>query len=254
MRRKHGCNILILDIETMYATVHTWSLWAKFISPDNIIEPVTTLCWAAMWDHDRSTMFGRIEDPDGLDRLYQLIDEADAIVGYNSNGFDMKHLMKDFILAWYHPPAGWMDIDLYTTVRGRFKFQSNKLDYVCKQLGIGGKTKHSGMQLWRDVKAGCPKAWKKMEQYNRRDVKMTKALYHKILPWIKTHPNVAMWITDPANPTCNKCGSTDLRNKGPAHRTQTRSYKRYKCNGCGSPLRARYSETPKNPNVLARSG
>ena len=252
-RRKHGCNILILDIETMYAIVHTWSLWPKFISPNDIIEPVSTLCWAAMWDHERSTMFGKMSDPDGIDRLYQLIDESDAIVGYNSRGFDMKHLMKDFILAGYDPPSGWHDIDLYTTVRGTFKFQSNKLDYVCKVLGLGGKTKHEGMGLWDRVRAGDPKAWKKMEVYNRRDITITKKLYHKLLPWIKNHPNVGMWIVNPMKPTCTQCGSTDLRNKGPAYRTKTRSYHRWKCNGCGAPLRSRYCEKPKNSNVLSRS-
>ena len=253
MRRKHGCNILILDIETMYAIVHTWSLWPKFISPNDIIEPVSTICWAAMWDHERSTMFGKMSDPDGLDTLYNLIDEADAIVGYNSKGFDMKHLMKDFILAGYHPPSSWADIDLYTTVRGQFKFQSNKLDYVCQQLRIGRKTKHEGMGLWDRVKAGDPKAWKKMEQYNRNDVKMTKALYHTLLPWIKNHPNVGMWVMDPHNPVCTHCASTDLVHKGKQMNTKTQSYLRYKCNNCGTPLRGRFTTRPKDSRMLART-
>ncbi len=252
-RRKHGCKILILDIETMYAIVHTWSLWPKFISPNDVIEPVSTICWAAMWDHERSTMFGRMDDPGSLDRIYNLIDEADAIVTYNGVGFDAKHLNKDFVLAGYHPPSGYHHIDLYLAVKKQFKFQSNKLDYVIKQLGGRGKKPHEGMGLWDKVRAGDAMAWRKMEAYNRQDVKETKWLYHRILPWIHNHPNVGMWIVDPAKPTCTHCGSMDLIHKGAQYNTKSQSYLRYKCNNCGTPLRGRFTIRPRDRTVLTRT-
>jgi len=253
MRRKHGCNILHLDIETMYAIVHTWSLFPKYISPNDIITPGYTLCWAAMWDHERSTMFGRMDDADGLDRIYQLVDEADAIVTYNGQAFDMKHLNKDFALAGYHPPSGYANIDLLLAMKKQFKFQSNKLDYVAPQFGLGGKTKHEGMGLWDKCRAGDPKAWARMERYNRQDVKLTKALYHRVLPWINNHPNVGLWVVDPTKPMCTNCASTNLQEKGNQINTKTQSYKRYKCKACGTPLRGRFTTRPRDRTILSRT-
>lgn len=252
-RRKHGCNILHLDIETMYAIVHTWHLFPKYISPNDIITPGYTLCWSAMWDHERSTKFGWMADADGLDAVYQLIDEADAIVSYNGQSFDLKHLNKDFALAGYAPPSGYHNIDLLLTMKKQFKFMSNKLDYVAPAFGLGCKTPHEGMALWDKVRAGDPAALAKMEKYNRQDVKLTKKLYHRVLPWIHNHPNVGMWIVDPTKPVCTRCGSTDLVEKGNQYNTLTQSYKRYKCNSCGTPLRGRFSTRTRDKMILTRT-
>ena len=252
-RRLHGCRILILDIETMYAIVHTWHLFPKYISPNDIIFPGYTLCWAAMWDHERGTMFGRMDDPDGLDHVYNLIDEADAIVTYNGQAFDLKHLNKDFALAGYPPPSGYHNIDLLLTVKKQFKLMSNKLDYVAPTFGLGRKTPHEGMGLWDKIRAGDDIAWRRMERYNRQDVKLTKKLYRRILPWIHNHPNVGMWVVDPTKPVCTHCASTDLRYKGNEYRTKSQSYKRYKCNNCGTPLRGRFTTRPRDRTVLTRT-
>lgn len=252
-RRKHGANILHLDIETMYAIVHTWSLFPKYISPNDVIEPGYTLCWAAMWDHERSTMFGRMDTNAGLERIYDLIDEADAIVSYNGEAFDIKHLNKDFALAGYSPPSSFHNIDLLLTMKKQFKFQSNKLDYVAPQFGLGHKTPHEGMALWDKVRDGDMKAWARMEKYNRQDVKLTKKLYHRILPWIHNHPNLGMWVVDPMKPTCTHCASQNLQTKGNQYNTKSQSYTRYKCRDCGTNLRGRFTTRPRDRTVLSRT-
>jgi len=253
MRKKHGMRILHLDIETMYAIVKTWSLWPKFISPKDVIEVGYTLCWAAKWEFEREVMFGRMDSPEGLAHIYDLLDEADAVVTYNGISFDMKHLNKDFALAGLPPPSSYHDIDLYQTVKKQFKFQSNKLDHVAPQFGLGGKVKHPGMELWDRVRAGDEKAWALMERYNKQDVRLTQKLYHRILPWIHNHPNVGLWVVNGDNPVCTNCGSTSLHSCGTQYNTKVASYKRYRCKGCGTPLRGRFTTRPRDRTILSRT-
>lgn len=253
MRKKHGMRILHLDIETMYAIVHTWSLFPKYISPNDIIAPGYTLCWAAKWEFERDVMFGRMDSRAGLEKIHRLLDEADAVVTYNGISFDMKHLNKDFAVAGLAPPSSYHDIDLYQTVKKQFKFQSNKLDFVAPALGLGRKVKHPGMALWDQVRAGDKKAWALMERYNKGDVRLTQKLYHRILPWIHNHPNVGLWVVNGDKPVCTNCGSLNLKKQGTQYNTKVASYHRYRCNGCGTPLRGRFTTRPRDRTILSRT-
>ena len=100
---------------------------------------------------------------------------------------------------------------------------------------------------------GDDKAWRQMERYNKRDVKILEDFYKKLLPWIKTHPNCGLYV-DSDRLVCNKCGGHDLQKRGQA-RTQTQVYQRYQCLGCGSWLRDRHNSTPASmkKNVLAEA-
>ncbi len=253
MRKKHNMRILTLDIETMYAIVHTWSLFPKYISPNDVIAPGYTLCWAARWEFEREVMFGRMDTRNGLENIWALLDEADAVVTYNGKSFDMKHLNKDFAVAGLAPPSSYHDIDLYQTVKRRFKFQSNKLDFVAPALNLGRKVKHPGMELWDKVRADDLKAWALMERYNKGDVVLTQKLYHRILPWIVDHPNVGLWVANTGKPVCTHCGSKDLQNKGNQYNTKVASYKRYKCRNCGTQLRSRFTTRPRDHTLLTNT-
>lgn len=254
-RRMHGMRILYLDIESAPTLAYTWSLFPKYIHIGDITEPGYTMCWAAKWEGERKVIYRNHGDKDFLDLIHSLLDEADAVVHYNGTRFDMPTLNREFVLAGLPPPSHYHQVDLLKTVRKQFRFQSNKLDYVAQQLGLGGKVHHKGMQLWHDCMAGCPKAWKIMERYNKQDVQLTQKLYKKLLPWIHNHPNVGMWIDDPKKPVCPSCGSTNLHKKGSQYNTKSASYDRYKCLNpkCGAPARSRLSSGKTSPNILMRT-
>jgi len=254
-RRTSDIKILYLDIETAPTLAYTWSLFPKYIAIGDVQEPGYTLCWAAKWEGERSVEFGKIGDKDFLTRIHDLLDEADAIVHYNGTRFDMPTLNREFVLAGMPPPSHYHQIDLLKTVRKQFRFQSNKLDFVAQQLGIGCKTHHKGMALWYGVMAGNAKDMKVMEKYNRQDVQLTQKLYKRLLPWIHNHPNVGMWVEDPRNPVCPNCGSQNLHKKGRQYNTKSASYDRYKClnSKCGAPLRSRLQSKKTSPNVLTRT-
>jgi len=252
---KHNMKILYLDIETAPTSVWTWSLWPKYISPSDQIEAGYTLCWAAMWEGEREVKYSRTKDgkEEMLRTIWRLLDDADAVVHYNGTKFDIPILFREFVQLGMEPPSHFHQIDLLKTVRKQFKFNSNKLDYVCKELGLGTKTHHKGMALWYGCMDGREQDWKIMERYNKQDVKLLRKLYKRILPWIHNHPNVGMWVEDPKKPTCTNCGSTNLKLKGKQYNTKAASYTRYKCKTCGTPLRARLQTERTSENVLMRT-
>jgi len=247
--------ILHLDIETAPNKVYSWGLFNQNISINQIVEAGYTMCWAAKWHGEKQVMFGSIhQDPVKMvEDIFELINQADAIVHYNGEKFDMPTLNKEFLLHGLGVPDPYHHIDLLKVVRKRFKFPSNKLDYVAQALGLGAKTQHKGMDLWRECMDGDDKAWKIMERYNKQDVRLTEKLYNELLPWIQNHPNHALY-KETTRPVCPNCGSEHVNKQG-VETTLTMKYQRYKCMDCGTPIRGRTNIGTKEEkaNVLTQS-
>lgn len=222
--------ILYADIETAPNVGHVWSLWNQTVSLSQLQESSYTLCVATMWDHEDESEFFRWTDPNFLDEVYMRLDEADALVTYNGDHFDIPTLNKDFLLAGYTPPAPFHSIDLYKAIKRKFRFPSNKLQYVAEVLGVGGKEKHSGHETWVKVMAGDPEAWAEMEKYCRKDTTILKPLYEVILPWIGAHPSVL--LSDGLLSGCGRCGGATIQRRG-YRDTATARYQRFQCQECG---------------------
>lgn len=247
--------ILLLDVETAPAQAYIWSLWDKFVPLDRVIEPGYTLCWAAKWVGQRDVMFASTHHngPDEmLAKLYALMNEADAIITYNGDRFDLPTINKELLERKWGPAAPTHSIDLYKTVKREFRLLSNKLDFVCKTLGLGTKVKHKGMELWKGCMDNDPASWRTMRTYNIRDVKLLEKLYHYLLPWIKQHPNHGLY-TDADRPVCPNCGSSHVQSRGFSY-TKTLKYHRWHCQSCGTWMRSRTNcSTPKDKaNVLVK--
>lgn len=223
--------IVTLDIETAPATAFVWGIHEQTIGHHQIITPVRMLCFAAKW-LDRKKVHYRSEHHDGTDvmlaELWQMLDEADAVVHYNGASFDIPHINREFITHGYGPPSPFAQIDLFRTVRSRFKFLSNKLDSVAQSLDLGAKVAHEGFNLWVRCLDGDDLAWARMRKYNIGDVRLTEDLYLELRPWIAAHPAVDL---DPHS--CPPCGSKRLQKRG-LGRTKQATYQRYQCLDCGS--------------------
>ena len=229
--------ILELDIETSLHKVFTFSLIKAYIPPKQIIEPTKVLCWAAKWLDQKKIHFRDIRDADFIEKIYAMINEADAIIHYNGKAFDMKHLNREFLLRKMPPPSPYANIDLLTTMRQNFKMASNKLEWVSIQLGYEGKIQHRGIQLWIDCQEhNLPKAWQEMKRYNIRDVREMEPIYYDLLPWIKNHPNWGHYIKGEL--VCRNCGSTKVKRDG-IERNTIVPYQRYRCTKCHKPVHGR---------------
>ena len=238
--------ILHLDIETAPHTVHVWGMWDQNVANVQIVEPGYTLCWAAKWDGKHKVMFSSVHDTTPkkmIQEIHALVDEADVVVHYNGNKFDMPTLNKDFILFGLKPPSPSRAIDLYRECK-QFKFPSHKLNYILTTLEIGGKVPHKGHRLWVECMRGkgvtdkeYEAAWRIMKRYNKGDVVENEKLYHKVIGWIKRHPNWNAYNDDGIT-VCVNCGHDRIHRNG-WHVSITYKYKRYRCAKCGAPMRGR---------------
>ncbi len=222
--------ILILDIETSPNLGYFWGIWKQNIGLDQIRETSEIMCWAAKWYDEKKIHYGSYYKDSKLDmltRLRTLLDEADIVVHYNGKKFDIPIINKDLLMFDIAPPSPYKQIDLLETAKHVFKFQSNRLEFICQQLGIGEKEKHGGFKLWKDCLAGDKQAWDLMKKYNIKDVVITEKLYKRIKPWMATHPRL---YDDPRK--CPFCNSDQV------HRKQNRisikyRYTQFQCQSCG---------------------
>ncbi len=250
--------ILMIDIETAPALGMFWSLFDRYIDPEWIMEPGYTLCWAAKWLGKDKMHFSSVRKHGMvgmLERAWLMLDEADAVVHYNGTKFDVPTLNREFVIHDFAVPAPFKEIDLINTVKKRFRFMSNKLDFVARQLGVATKAQHKGKEMWKGCMAGNKDDWDAMEGYNKQDVVVLEAVYRKLLPWIQGHPNFALFVND-NEPRCPHCGGTHLQRRG-YYYTDTMRYARWKCMNdtiCGKWSRSRANDLDADKRKSLRVG
>lgn len=231
---RHNMRILAYDIERTPASGHVWGVWQQNIGLSQLIQPGETVSFAARWvDEPKKNIVFKSTFHDGkeemLSALWRMLDESDAVLGYNTVGFDNKHVNTEFALRGWAPPSHSKQIDLLRVVKKQFRFISNKLDFVAQELGVGKKVAHEGFGLWLKVMEGDVKAWERFRRYNEQDANLLVDLYNRLLPWIDSHPNVNLHGGD----GCPKCGSNRLQKRG--HRpTSVGLYQRLQCQACGA--------------------
>lgn len=223
--------ILLLDLETSPNKAYVWGIWQENIPLARMIESSKVLCWTAKWLGEDDVIFDSIyksSEKSMLKRIHKLLDAADCVITYNGNRFDIPVLNKEFFLKGMAPPAPYKSIDLYKTVKSKFKFVSNKLDYVCQQLKLGKKVE-TDFSLWIRCMEKDPEAWALMEEYNTNDVLLLEALYQKILPWTKGQNHSVHTGTL----VCPACGGSHIHRNRSKAVLVTGKYWRHQCQGCG---------------------
>jgi hypothetical protein len=234
-----------LDIEIAPTLATVWGLFNQNIAINQITGNSYVLSWAAKWYGEDEIYYSSLRmtsSKNMIKEIYKMVEQADVIVGYNLDSFDMKVLNKEFVLLGLDPPSSYRTVDLLKTVRKRFRFTSNKLDFVVQQLGLGKKVKHPGHELWLNCmnksSSEYESSWDLMEEYNVGDVDLTEKLYDKLKGWIPNHPNHSAFNNSHC---CPNCGSTNLRNKG-KYLSNSLVYNRWKCKDCGAPSRSRTAD------------
>lgn len=234
--RQNDVRVLVIDIENSPNIAHVWGLWNNNVSLAQLQESQEVISFAAKWLGEKEVLFYS-NHHDGhaamIQAAYDLVNEADLIVGYNSQSFDMKHLHTEFVKAGFAPPKPYKNVDLLHAVKKAFRFPSNKLDYVVQTLKLGAKTAHTGHVLWVKCMAGDPKSWALMRKYNMQDVVVTEKLYYRILPWIEKHPHIGMYM-DTTHDRCPFCGSAKLvLDPDATAKANVTTYNLYSCAECG---------------------
>lgn len=222
--------ILFYDIEWKPATAYVWKAWDENISPAQLIDNGGLLCFSAIWSDTGEVIFSS-EWQDGheemVGKLHQLFSEADALVTYNGDRYDIPKAKGEFLLAGLTPPPPLTSIDLYKAVK-KMGFFMNKLAFIGPLLEIGKKVSNEGFPLWSAVMNGDVKAQKRMEKYCIQDSKLLVKLYKKLKPYIVNHPHFGETKAE-----CGACGSHHVQSRG-YYRTKHFKTQRIQCQSCGS--------------------
>lgn len=254
MAKQRGPRIGTIDIETTPITAYVWGLRKVNVGLNQIVKDWTILSWAGKWLGSKKVIYQDVskqadlrDDRLMLDGIWKFLDEADIIIGQNAQAFDVKKINARFIEAGMPPPSPYKIIDTLLMSKQIAKFTSNKQDWLSQIITDAPKEHHNefpGQELWNECLAGNRKAWRVMKKYNVKDVTGCEKMYLALRPYYVGHPNVAAYYTDTAI-RCPKCGSTDLVALEVPALTQTGSYTRYRCDGCGGFARSRYTLNSK---------
>lgn len=238
--------VLLLDIESAPMLGYVWGLWENNVALNQLHTDWYILSWSAKWlgSPENEVMYEdnrnspNIEDDSKLLlKIWELMDEADIIIGQNSKAFDIKKLNSRFIQNGFGPPSSFRQIDTLQIAKSTFGFTSNKLEYLTKKLCVKYKkldhAKFSGFEMWKQCLAGNVEAWEEMKQYNIHDVLSLEELYIRLRPWNKS---ININVFHDSTETICHCGSTDFVNKGYVY-SNTGKFQRLKCRSCGAEIK-----------------
>lgn len=233
---KQGPKVLILDIELSPMLVWTFGLHEQNIGLNQLHKDWHLMAVAAQWlDEDRIFYMDQRDKKDMSDdkklcqAVWELLDEADVVVGQNSKAFDIKKLNARFAKHEMPSPSSFKHQDTLCMARKHFGFTSNKLEYLTAQLNKKYKKldhpDFPGMELWKQCLAGNMAAWKSMKKYNIYDVLSTRELYTTLRKW-DTTIDFSIYRED-TKIVC-VCGSQKFRKNGIFY-SGTGQFQRYKC-------------------------
>ena len=205
-----GPRILIYDIETAPIIGQLWSLWQDGIGLSQMQKDWFIMSFAAKWlgedevfYYDQSQAENMEDDTQLLAHLWNLLNEADIVIGQNVKRFDTRKVNARFVLNGFPKPAHYRQIDTMIIAKQQFGFTSNKLEYMTDKLcPEHKKSKHKqfpGHELWSECLKGNPLAWAEMKDYNIDDIHGTEALYNVLCSWDNKLPNfectlMSCWI------------------------------------------------------------
>ena len=227
---------LFFDIETSPNIGLFWEAgYKKNIDYSNIIKERAIICICYKWEDSKEVGFltwdSKQCDKKMLQKFIGVANTADELVGHNGDKFD---------LAWIRTRCLFHRIDMfptYTTIdtlkvsRNKFRFNSNKLDYIAKYLGMGEKIK-TEFALWKAIVLNKDKdAMTKMVKYCQQDVKLLENVYKELSLHIspKTHYGV---IFGGDRSCCPECGSEDLVRAGLRYSATGVKKVQVKCKTC----------------------
>lgn len=251
---REGPTITFIDVETSATISAHFSRFKTFISHDAVIqEPyLLTAAWKtnkgdegafglhnfSLWKEDHTNDIMLIE------KLWDVLDSSDIIVAHNAS-FDEGWINQRLSYHGMHPPSPYKVICTLKALKKHFKLPSNSLDASTRYFDLAQKRSNEGISLWLKCMQGCEESMNKLLHYNLGDIPTLEQLYYKILPFIKNHPNAALYYNDD-KVRCNTCGADDMEEiTGKYSYTNLSKFKTFRCNSCGSVKRNRVNERSK---------
>lgn len=200
---------------------------------NNIIKERAVICACYKWEHkDKVYALAWDEnqnDKNLLETLVAVMNEADEIVAHNGDKFDQSWIRTRCIYHGISIPPNYVSIDTLKAARSKFKFNSNRLDYIGKFLGVGAKTETGGFDLWKDITLhNSKKALREMIDYCKNDVVLLQSVFEKMNPYIPVKSKVSN-----NNDNCPECDSSKVFKQGTRISAGGQLKAKMQCQNCG---------------------
>lgn len=223
---------LFLDIETSPNLGFFWQSGYKLtIGPDNIVKERAIICIAWKWAGKKKvyceTWDKNQSDKKLLQNFLAIMHEADEVVTHNGDRFDITWIRTRCLKHGIPMSPDFVSIDTLKAARSRFRFNSNRLDYIAKFLGLGQK-KPTGFGLWKDITLyNDPKAMRTMVRYCKHDVKLLEWVWDRLNQYVPAKTNRASSLRN--CPECDGVGNIKKHTISAAGHRKTQ----LQCTECG---------------------
>lgn len=202
---------LFFDIEVSANLGMFWQSGFKIsIGPESIIKERAIICICYKWEGVKEchalTWDSKQCDKKMLATFVKIANEADELIGHNGDKFDLAWIRTRCLYHGIQMFPKYVTIDTLKVARSKFKFNSNKLNYIAKFLGIGQKI-HTDLDLWKNIMLNRDKAaMDKMVKYCKNDVILLEKVFKHLNTHIeaKTHHGV---VNGNDRGSCPECGS-----------------------------------------------
>jgi hypothetical protein len=242
--------ILLWDIETSLQLAAIFQLAHNdWIDPSALVTERYVICASWKWlgestvhsvsvlDDPKRYQKDPHDDTHVVKALHKVLGQADVLVHHNGDSFDKRYVDTRILKLGMAPLAPVTTVDTYKVAKQRFLFNSNKLDYIGKFLGLGEKIKTTP-GLWMRVLRGERAAVKDMVVYNQQDVVLLEKVLLKLQPYCPNYINRELFGEQVG---CPRCGSQAVQSRG-VHRAITKTYQRFCCSACGGWFRTLRAE------------
>lgn len=240
--------ILLFDLETAPIIAAVWSLWKVNISIDQVLKDSCLICWTGKWLFEPNTFGDCLTPEEAKNRddaritrtLWDALNEADIVIAHNGRKFDALVANTFFLKQGLMPTRPYEIIDTLDVAKKSFRFTSNKLDFINRQLKLPEK-KETKFKLWLACMEGDLVSLNEMYSYCKNDTEILEEVYVILRPYIKAHPNMGFY-TENDYLICPTCGHHTVEEYG-TYSTPVNQYIAYRCAHCGALGRSRYTST-----------
>lgn len=229
---------LFFDIETSPNIGLFWEAgYKKNITTDNIIRERAIICICYKWEDEKEVYAlqwdAKQNDKRMLEQFIAVANTANELVGHNGDKFDLAWIRTRCLFHGIDMFPTYQTIDTLKVARSKFRFQSNRLNYIAEFLGLGGKIK-TEFNLWKDILLNKDKvAMEKMIKYCKKDVSLLEEVYKLLGSHIavKTHYGVVFGQDRGSCPECG-AGSKELIKNNTVVTATGLTRIQYKCKVC----------------------
>jgi DNA polymerase III epsilon subunit-like protein len=228
---------LFFDIETSPNIGLFWEAgFKKTIPYDNIIKERAIICICYKWEGEEEVHYlfwdKSQNDRKLLKEFIAIANEATELIGHNSDKYD---------LAWIRTRALYHDLPMfpkYSTIdtlkiaRSKFRFNSNRLDYIATFLGIGHKVE-THFSLWKQILLSNDEyAKKEMIHYCKEDVRLLEKVYLRLQGHTESKVHYGV-LSGSGKHSCTSCGSKNVKIAKTRLTATGRKNVQYQCKDCG---------------------